>query len=273
MSHFSPAHSPEFKMHYEVYDDLLPRDTLFIHGNLASNKWWYPSIEELKGQAKLKPQKGRAILAEWRGCGESSAPQSFDEVDMELFARDYVALTEQLALKNVDLVGHSTGGIIALLACALKPELYRSLFLLDSVGAKGVVFVDGMYEAFEQMKASAELTGQVIGSTIYNHDPENSFFKASVAPAAHRAVQAVGAWVIQSLADFDATERIRKISQPTLVIHGRHDQTLPIADSQELAELLPRGRFEVWEDCGHCANIEQPSLFAHELLNFLESRG
>ncbi len=35
------------RMHYEVYEGLVSRDTITFHGNLASNTWWHPAVEVL----------------------------------------------------------------------------------------------------------------------------------------------------------------------------------------------------------------------------------
>ncbi|WP_374031786.1 hypothetical protein [Bdellovibrio bacteriovorus] len=32
-------------IHHEVVDGLVPESVFFIHGNLASNRWWYPAQE------------------------------------------------------------------------------------------------------------------------------------------------------------------------------------------------------------------------------------
>ena len=70
----------DITMNYEVHLGMAPVDTLFIHGNLGSNRWWYPSLEIWKSQ----PQgQGRMILAEWRGCGQSGAPASEAELHPE----------------------------------------------------------------------------------------------------------------------------------------------------------------------------------------------
>lgn len=42
-----------FRMHYEIVPDCLPQDTLFIHGNIASNLWWYPLRDHLISKSNL----------------------------------------------------------------------------------------------------------------------------------------------------------------------------------------------------------------------------
>ena len=82
---------------------------------MASNRWWLPTEEVLRKKAKGKGWTGKFVTAEFRGCGKSSPPKSEAEVDMSLFARDYVALVRGLNLGPTHVVGHSTGGLIAAL--------------------------------------------------------------------------------------------------------------------------------------------------------------
>ena len=80
------------KINYDVFPNTVPTTTFFIHGNLASNRWWMPAVELFKSEALAsgtKPQ-GSIICAEFRGCGASTAPHSEQEVTMQNFANDFI---------------------------------------------------------------------------------------------------------------------------------------------------------------------------------------
>ena len=66
----------EKRIHYDLHGGLVPEDTLFLHGNLASNNWWLCTIAQLKIRYKQGGHGGGAAFAEWLGCGESSGPQT-----------------------------------------------------------------------------------------------------------------------------------------------------------------------------------------------------
>ena len=167
------------EINYDLFPNLVPTTTLFVHGNLASNRWWMPTVEALKKQQAAegpKDLKGSVICAEFRGCGGSSVPKSEDEVTMKNFANDFVQMVRSMNLGPINLVGHSTGGLIAAMMLAEAPDLFNKAFLLDPVGAEGVKFDSAMIQAFEAMKVDKNLTGVVIGSTILNNNPDSSFF-------------------------------------------------------------------------------------------------
>lgn len=261
--------SQNYQISYEIFPNLVPQTTLFIHGNLASNRWWMPTVEILKKENNSSNQ-GQVICAEFRGCGLSEAPRSDADVSMDAFATDCIDLIRSLKLSQpINLVGHSTGGLIAALMLAKAPELFSKAFLLDPVGAEGVKFNTEMIQAFEAMKVDKNLTAVVIGSTIYNNDASAAFFNEIIVEDAFKGVKAVGHLVLQALDGLDVRETLKHVKHPVKVVHGEFDNLLSKDESEKLAQVLPRGEFEVLPGCGHCANIENPKLFVKTFSNFL----
>src|SRR5207253_1804549 len=161
------AELENFKMHYEVFEGVVPHDTLVIHGNLASNKWFYPSVARWRlNSAKynhLLP--GRLVLAEWRGCGRSSAPATLDELRLETLANDYIELLNYLGIKKTSVIGHSTGGAIALLAMARAPHLFDRAVLLDPIAPRGAEFNEVILEGFTRMSKDRDYCAARLNAT------------------------------------------------------------------------------------------------------------
>lgn len=256
-------------IHHELIPNVVPEDVFFIHGNLASRRWWYPSQREWEKHAVGRNYSGALIYGEFRGCGKSGAPKSRAEVDMHLFAEDFIGLIKNLGRGPCHVVGHSTGGLIAALMLAKEPSLFRKAVLLNPVGAQGVRFDSSMIRAFEQMKSDRNLTAQVIGSTIHNNNPQDAFFGEVIVPDAFQAVNSVGHWVLESLDGLDVRAELSSVSHEVLVLHGEHDRLLPEVDSQTLATLIKRGRFMQMKDVGHCPNIESPEKFVNIARTYL----
>lgn len=263
MPFFDVKDGTNFRMHYEVVPHVVPETILFLHGNCASTRWWYPAEEVWKREAKSAGQNfaGSLIYADFRGCGKSSTPQDMSEVDMHRFADDNIALIRSLNLGRINLVGHSTGGLVAALMLAKEPSLFNKAVLLDPVGASGVKFDPSMIAAFEQMKVDKNLVATVLGATIYENDSQSDFFRQIVIEDAFHCVNAIGHNIIKALDGFNGREEMSRVPNEVLVLHGEYDTLLPIEASKKLAEILPKGEFRMIKGHGHCLNAEDPAQF------------
>lgn len=256
---------PGFSFHYEVVEGALPADTIFLHGNLAANLWWEPARE--LWQAKAKPEwQGRMVLAEWRGFGGSR--EFSGALDLPTLGDDVNALVRGLKLQHPRLVGHSTGGVIALYALAAEPSLYDRALLLDSVTPEGVPFGPEALAAFAQMGKDRATCAAILLSTIHG-GTLSAALRERIVDAAFNAHPAVWQGVPTMLRPPLPPLALERISCPVLVAHGEHDAVLPVAGARSLAQALPKGELQVLPGRGHCPNVEDPALFvglAHDFL-------
>ncbi len=56
---------------------------------------------------------------------------------------------------------------------------------------------------------------------------------------------------------------------PTLILHGREDRVLPYKHSEAAARLTPKAELQIYDDCGHTPQIEQPAAFDQDLAAFV----
>lgn len=251
-------------LYSERYPNQAHADVLFIHGNLASSRWWKPTL----AQWKTHGSKGKHSLltADWRGCGKNPDWNNDQQFSIQDLAQDFLDLIDKERLQKVHLVGHSLGGLIALQMMTMAPERFAKCVLLDPVGAKGVVFDDSMYEAFRQMALSPDLTKTVILSTI--RDADNCLekqFAEEIAEDGYKAVRGIGSSVLEILKTVDLTGPARDVKVPTLILHGKEDAIIPLKDSEQLAGLMPNAKLEILDGVGHCWNVENPAAFTKRI--------
>lgn len=259
-----------FGMNVDLTNAILPMDTIFLHGNLASNTWWEPSLEIWKKNAK-PGMEGRFIAAEWRGFGKSDAPKTEQELAPSALADDYIALCAKLGIKKACLVAHSTGGIIALYAMLKAPKLFDRAVLLDSVGATGVQFGPEMYAAFTQMSQDRAVTEMVMNGTIQGNNIKSPFFQRIVDDT-FGAAKINWHGVPKMLHVTNISADLAKIQQEILVLHGENDPIIPVESSRILAAGLPHAKLEILANQGHSTNVENPSLFVSKVNAFLFDR-
>jgi pimeloyl-ACP methyl ester carboxylesterase len=255
-------------IHYDLIAGLVPEDTLFLHGNLASNNWWKPTIEELQSRYQEGFSGGAAAFAEWLGCGESSGPATEADLDMFSLARDQIALIKGLGLSDVNLVGHSTGGLIALCALLEEPDLFRRVVLLDPVSAQGVHFDQDMYAAFTRMKEDRAFLETVMAGTVQGCDVNDTLMQ-QLFNDAQNVDDMIWHGIPNSLKKIDIRKDLKRIKQPVLVLHGENDKLLPAAGSREIASGVAHGEFVEIKGQGHSCNVENPEKFAQLICDFL----
>jgi pimeloyl-ACP methyl ester carboxylesterase len=66
--------------------------------------------------------------------------------------------------------------------------------------------------------------------------------------------------------------RLKRIEAPTLVVHGREDRVVPVANAELLADRIPGARLRILEAAGHLYSTEQPEVDA-EIAGFFREAG
>jgi len=247
----------------------------FSHG-------WPLNCDAWDGQMLFLLQHGfRVVAHDRRGHGRSS--QASTGNDMNGYADDLAAVIEALDLRDVTLVGHSTGGgevvrymtrhgvkrvKAAVLIAAVPPVMVKSasnpeglpIDVFDSI-RKGV-FADrsqfykdlavSFYGANKGTKVSQGLLDQLwlwgIHSGLFNA------FES-----------------IKAFSETDFTEELKEITVPTLVLHGEADQIVPIKDSgYKTAKLIPGAKEIYYPGAPHGLTATHQDQVNADLLGFLE---
>ncbi len=67
----------------------------------------------------------------------------------------------------------------------------------------------------------------------------------------------------------DAPQRLKKLTIPTLLLHGKNDAHVPLLYSREVANLIPNTQLIEIDQCEHAAMLEQPTIVNRKMVNFL----
>lgn len=261
--------SNKYNIGYNVIEKAAPYDLVILNGNLATSRWWHPSLEQVK---KLWPKTneltGRMIFLELPGCGESSTVHS--KISITDLVTTYTDLLKSLNLSSsTRIMGHSTGGLLACYLMA-QPELkFTKALLLDPVGPHGIQFDDSVLEKYEEMKTNKDLTAAIIAFTILNCDTSSDFFKNVILEDTVKSIHGTGSFMVQALRNLDSTAIYRNIQTPITVLFGDQDILLPRKDAEEIAQLVPNSKFVLVEGAGHCLNAENPAKMGQMIFEHL----
>lgn len=242
------------------YHDLPGTGTplLFIHGLGCASSSDFPRVAADPALAGR-----RRLLLDLLGAGFSDRPTEFSYT-VAAHAATVAGLIAHLGLPQLDIVGHSMGGAVAIAASSLCPDKVARLVLLEpNLDAGGGVFSRALAAMSEQefitrgQRRMARLASRE-GSPLWAGS-----LAASHAAAVHRAAVSLvqggmPAWREQLLA----------LSMPRSVVFGA--RSLPQPD---LAQLPARGvAVHVLDNAGHAMSEDNPAGLAALLADILEQR-
>ena len=180
-------------------------------------------------------------------------------------------MLDALGYGVVDVFGVSWGGGLAQQFAAQYPRRCRRLVLAAT--SMGVLMLPGKPSVLWQMISPRrywdkdhlrKIAPQIYGGQL-RHDP--AALRDHVRTI--RGGTTYGyALQLLALAGWTSLPLLWRIRQPTLVLAGRDDPLVPLANARWLARLLPRGRLEVM-DCGHLFLVTRASETARLIQHFL----
>lgn len=249
----------------------------FSHG-------WPLNADAWDGQMHFLAERGfRVVAHDRRGHGRSDQASAGN--DMNGYADDLAAVIETLDLRDVALVGHSTGGgevvryigrhgtqrVSKVVLIAAVPP-----FLLKTAGNP-----EGLpLEVFDSIRA-----GVANDRSQYYRDLAVQFYGANRAGAkvSQGILDQFWLWSMQSglknaydsikaFSETDFTEDLKKIDVPALVLHGEDDQIVPVNDSARKSARLIKGAKDIYyPGAPHGITATHQDQLNADLLAFLRS--
>jgi pimeloyl-ACP methyl ester carboxylesterase len=185
-------------------------------------------------------------------------PKQYTLSDM---AEDSVGLLEELDLAPAHIVGASMGGMIGQTLAAEHPEVVRSLTsIMSTTGSRWhgqpalsvyrYLLRPPPRDREGYIERSAEVFG-LVGSTGFDRDEQYIRERAATSFDRGFDVRAGGRQLGAIIASGDRTEKLRRITAPTLVIHGTVDKMVRPSGGRATAQAIPGARLMMIEGMGH----------------------
>jgi pimeloyl-ACP methyl ester carboxylesterase len=235
-----------------------------VHAGIADRRMWRDTLPALADEFTV-------LTYDQRGFGDSTLPSG-----PAAYTDDLRALLDHVGLEQTAIVGVSMGGRAALELALLEPERVTALVL---VGA-GLPDWDWSQEVgrFGEQEEEALAAGDVDRAVALNVDfwvgPANPAVRELVAEMQRRAFEIPipdPEPTAPPPLDPPASERLRDIAAPTLVVVGEED----VEDIKEIANVLaagiPSGRKVTMPGSAHLPPLERPEEFNRILLDFLHT--
>jgi pimeloyl-ACP methyl ester carboxylesterase len=218
---------------------------VLIHGCGGSSAWWRHNVDALAAEHLVSAIDLIGVGPNRFVQRRSVLPATFIAI-AELVARWIEASFKE----PVHLIGNSIGGHIAIHVSATRPDLVRSLVLVDSTG------VPFALRPLQHLRNLVVPAGARSVATMLARD----LFRSGPASVLHG--------LARILRD-DARPLLRTLTMPVLLVWGAHDPLVPLPYGRAMAELIPGARLVVIPRAGHVPMWENPEAFNTEVLAFL----
>jgi pimeloyl-ACP methyl ester carboxylesterase len=282
------------RMHM-AYLDVAPeaangRTVVLLHGKNFTAATWERTIRVLTGAGY------RVVAPDQIGFGKSTKPAHY-QYSFQQLARNTRDLLASIGVGRATLVGHSTGGMLAVRYALMFPTLVEQLVLVNPIGledwqAEGVpaLTVDQWYQ--RELATTAQRIRAYEQATYYAGQwrPE---FDAPVRMLAglnrgpgHELVAWNSALIYDMICTQPVVYELDRLAMPTLLLIGQRDTTAIAKDvappevaarighypelGQRAARRIPKATLVPFPDLGHAPQIQDPEAFHKALLDGLK---
>jgi pimeloyl-ACP methyl ester carboxylesterase len=211
----------------------------------------------------------RCLTWDQRGHGETGlVTDAFTYWDS---AHDLVAILDDAGVDTAVLIGMSQGGFLSMRAALDKPKRVHALVFIDSQAGVEAADAAPLYKSMADDWATngydegvATFVAELILGPA-DHQPWLDKWRSLPQEQVRQPVDTL-------LDREDLTDRLGEITQPSLVIHGTADASIPMELAVRLADGLPncRGLVDI-PGAGHASNVSHPEQVNEAIREFLRT--
>ena len=251
------------------YEDVGsgPQTIVFAHGLLWSCRMFDAQVAALK-------DRYRCISFDFRGQGQTEVTKG--GYDMDTLYEDAAALIESLHLAPCHFAGLSMGGFIGMRLAARRPELLRSLILMETSADQEPV---ENIPRYRQLGAVARYVGlrpvagrvmPIMFGRTFMTDParaaDRKLWQQRMAGNDKQGIIRALNGVIERKPIY---AELGAVSLPTLIMVGDEDVATVPAKSQRIHEAITGSRLITIPRAGHTSSVEQPQAVTSAIEEFL----
>ncbi len=251
-------------VYYESFGQGLP--IVFLHPWTTNRYIWSNQLFDFA-------RDHRCLVVDHRGHGLSDKPASGYAITES--AADVAAILDHAGIERAVLVGNSIGGMIAMQTSLDTPTRVLGNLILSSATNMAATMDPAAGEAMQKdwRAVFSGLLSVTVSAKSKTERPEILAFMEGCFRNPSNFTEQV---FFASAADpggvfnWNITDRLKDIKQPTLIIAGKEDGATTVAHNQLLADNIPDAKIKFYDDVGHFCQLEKPMAFNADLRGFLQ---
>lgn len=263
----------------ELYCKIMGQGSplIVLHGGAGflTHDYFLPHLERLA-------ENNLVIFYDQRGLGKSSGDITTDQINLTTYVEDIEVIRKSIGANKIALLGHSWGGFLGMHYAFAHPESVDQLILVGTMPVStsdlGLFFAElgkrfAPYQEELDKIAASELYLSGDPSTVvknlsisfqtYMYHPEN-INKLNLWMPQAANLRGLKVWDIFRenvfMKPYDLTPELKKLTCPTLIIHGDAD-IIPFVTAEHIHAVIPGSKLVKIDQCGHFPFVEQPEAF------------
>ena len=246
------------RIRYDVLGEGEP--LLLFNGQALDLEMWDGVREELA-------RAHRVVRMDFRGTGGSDLPLE-GPCTLDLFARDALAVLDDLGITRAHVYGFSMGGKVAQALAYAAPERVGSLVLGATVPGGENEVPRAHSSTVALRKAATEEGRDLIAELFYTPEwaAENPDQVTRILPRGPKRALRLH---FEASTGHDGWDLLPHIGSPTLVVHGEDDELAPVGNAGLLAARVPGAELLVLPGLRHGYLHEGRPKTTEDVLDFL----
>jgi proline iminopeptidase len=230
----------------------------------------------------------RLILVDQRSNGRSDrAPE--DTWSLRQMAADVGSLARALDLGRYAVLGHSYGAFVVLQHAVDFPgDAAQTIVSSGIPSARYLEQIDRNLAAFEPVELREQVTEswereksvrtqEEVAQLLHDqwpfqfadpHDPRIEDYERRTAKSIY-STDVLRRFASEEYGGIEVEDRLGDVTQPVLVLAGRHDRTCSVEAAQAITEGVRQGHLVVFESSGHMTFVEQNEAYVRTVRDFL----
>ncbi len=260
---------------------------ILLHGGPGSTHTYYRILDKL---AEIDDRP--LIMYDQIGCGKSMVTGHPELFTHEVWLEELQNLIDKLNIKQFHLLGHSWGGMLAIYyALNIKPQNVKSYILSCTLHSAKMwaqeqarhikMMPKHMQDAIDKAQKTNDFTDEDYKAAVDEFMERHCFTKPDEnSPACLRVEKVRGieayntAWgpneftPLGNQKDYDFTDRLHEIKEPTLIISGLMDMCTPYI-AKSMHDLIENSKWELFRYSRHVPYVEENEKYIQVLKKWL----
>ena len=265
------------KISYWKTNNSNPQTILFIHGFGDSKDGCYPLAMHLTRHFNM-------MAFDLPGFG-SSFKDDHLAYNFETYGQWMQEFIDVVGCGPLHVVGNSLGGAMAMKLAELRPDLVKTLTLIDTAAVIDTRYASAYDDFIKgkvlfQIKTRSEF--EAFWKTIFHRPPLLPIFLKDFIFEQFKANHDLyGRFILETFAGIKSRHDVKldklfmdsalkAMKIPVHIMWGEYDKLFPLAYGQRAHELIPGSEFTVLKNVGHAPQVEAPHLTAKHIRKFID---